>query len=191
MSNHSTSPSLSQLDQPASPADVLSLYQRLLPAPFLDHLRQQAQLRQNNRVYTLAVVMWLMICQWLHGHAPLDHAVLQLLRGLPADFWPKPCKRLLACRDKTGFLSSHTAVYNMARHQFPLSLVEPCCARIFEQLTAETAAALPQLGRRAFFFDGTSVQLPSSEALRQSYPPGSNQHGKSHWPLLRMLVAHD
>jgi hypothetical protein len=182
---------LSQLDQQISKADVLSLYQRLLPALFLEQLRQQAELRQNNRVYTLAVVMWLMICQWLHGHAPLDYAVLELLRGLPADFWPKPCKRLQACRNKTGFLSGNTAAYNSARQELPLSVVESCCDHIFGQLTAETAGAFPQLGRRAFFFDGTSVQLPPSEALRQSYPPGSNQHGKSHWPLLRMLVAHD
>jgi hypothetical protein len=27
--------------------------------------------------------------------------------------------------------------------------------------------------------------------LCQAYPLGSNQHGKEHWPLLRMLVAHD
>ncbi len=67
--------------------------------------------------------------------------------------------------------------------------MEACCDHIFEQLTAETPGALPR--QRAFFFDGTSVQLPPSEALRQSYPPGSNQHGCSHWPLLRMLVAHD
>jgi hypothetical protein len=76
-------------------AGALSLYQRLLPAPFLDLLRQQAKLRQNNRVYSLTVVLWLMICQWLQGHAPLDQAVLELLRGLPTSFWPNPVN---ACR---------------------------------------------------------------------------------------------
>jgi len=182
-----SSPSLSRTVQ----ADALALYQRLLPTPFLDHLRRQAKWRQNNRVYTLAVVLWLMISQWMQGHAPLDQAVLELLCGLPASFWPNPCKRLQAWRGKTGFLSGNTAAYNMARHQLPRSVVEQSCDHIFEQLTAETAGALPQLDRRAFFFDGTSVQLPPSETLRQSYPPGSNQHGQSHWPLLRMLVAHD
>jgi len=186
-----SSPSLSQTVPAASKAGLLCLYQRLVPAPFLDGLRRQAKLRQNNRVYTLAVVLWLMICQWLQGHGSLDRAVLELLRGLPASFWPKPCKRLQAWHRRTAPLSGHTAAYNKARHQLPLSVVEHCCDRIFEQLTAETGGGLPTLGRRAFFFDGTSVQLPPSEALRQSYPPGSNQHGESHWPLLRMLVAHD
>jgi hypothetical protein len=179
-------PSLHQTGHEAWKPDLLSLYQRLLPTTFLE-----AQRRQNKRVYTLQVVIWLMIGQWLHGHGSLDRAVLELLRGLPVGFWPHSCKRLQAWQTGTGHLSSNTAAYNKARHQLPLSVVERCCDHIFDQLTAETDGALPLLGRRAFFFDGTSVQLPSSQALRQSYPPGSNQHGASHWPLLRMLVAHD
>ena len=187
----STSSSLIPSDPRPENAGALGLYQRLLPHSFLEVLCQQADLRQNNRVYTLGVVLWLMICQWLQGHAPLDYAVLELLRGLPASFWPQPCKRLRALQLHTGFLSGNTAAYNKARHRLPLSVVESCCDHIFEQLTAETPSALPHLGRRAFIFDGTSVQLPPSPALHQAYPPGSNQHGASHWPLLRMLVAHD
>ena len=45
--------------------------------------------------------------------------------------------------------------------------------------------------RPAFFLDGTSVRMPYTEELVQAYPPTSNQHGQSHWPLIRMLVAHD
>ena len=179
------------MSSPFSQADVLSLYRRLAPAPFLQRLCRQAGLRQNNRIYTLAVVLWLMIGQWLEGHGSLEQAVLELLRGLPESFWPRPCKRRQAWRSKTRSLSSNTAAYNQARHRLPLSVVEHCCDHIFEQLTAQIAGLLPALGRRAFFCDGTSVQLASSPALRQAYPPGSNQHGASHWPLLRMLVAHD
>ena len=179
------------MSSPFLKADVLSLYQRLVPAPFLQRLCRQAGLRQNNRIYTLAVVQWLMIGQWLEGHGSLGQAVLELLRGLPASFWPRLCKRLQAWRSQTASLSSNTAAYNQARHRLPLSVVEHCCDHIFEQLTVQTAGVLPALGRRAFIFDGTSVQLAPSPALRQAYPPGSNQHGVSHWPLLRMLVAHD
>ncbi len=99
-----SSPSSLQPAPPEWKAGALSLYLRLLPAPVLDRFRHQAKLRLNNRVYTLAVVLWLMLCQWLQGHAPLDQAVLELLRGLPPSFWPKPCKRLQACRYKTGRL---------------------------------------------------------------------------------------
>ena len=172
-------------------AGALSLYQRLLPASFWDQLCRQQDLHQNNRVYTLAVVVWLMISQWLQGHAPLDRAVSELLRGLPASFWPNPCKRLLDCQRHKAFLSGNTAAYNTARQELPSAVVESCCDHIFKQLIAETRGYLPPLDRRAFIFDGTSVELPPTEDLRRAYPPGSNQYSPSHWPLLRMLVAHD
>ena len=35
------------------------------------------------------------------------------------------------------------------------------------------------------------MRMPHNEALCAAYPPGSNQNGDSHWPLLRILVAHD
>lgn len=171
-----------------SKADVLSLFQRLLPVGFWDALQRQTHLHPHNCVYTATVVTWLMVSQWIQGHAPLQDAVLELLSGLPADFWPRPCKRL---RTSTPYLSSNTAAYNNARQRLPQKLVESCCDHIFEQLTEQTEDALPRLDRRAFFFDGTSVDLPSTPALRESYPPGSNQFCQSHWPLLRMLVAHD
>jgi hypothetical protein len=170
---------------------VLSWYQRLLPAEFILRISQPAKIRQNNRVYTALVVMWLMIAQRLHSNGSLQSAVLELLRGLPASFWPRPCKRRQDWQQDPESLSSHTGAYNKARQALPVSIVEQSCDRIFEQLTAATDGRWPPLGRRAFFFDGTSVRLAHSEALRQRYPPGSNQHGESHWPLLRLLVAHD
>jgi hypothetical protein len=55
--------------------DVLSMFQRLLPAPFVQRLQQQAGIRQNNRVYTSLVVLWLLMVQRLHGGASLETAV--------------------------------------------------------------------------------------------------------------------
>ena len=66
------------MSSPFSQADVLSLYRRLAPAPFLQRLCRQAGLRQNNRIYTLAVVLWLMIGQWLEGHGSLEQALMAL-----------------------------------------------------------------------------------------------------------------
>jgi DDE family transposase len=172
-------------------ADALSLYQRLLPAQLLQQLQMQAGIRRNNCVYSFLVVMWLMIAQRLQNIASLETAVLQLLRGLPAGFWPRPCKRLLDWRQGHKTLSSHTGAYNKARQALPATLVEQSCDRIFQQLTAELDGTSPALPVRAFFVDGTSVRLAHTPELCQRYPPGSNQHGEAHWPLLRMLVAHD
>jgi hypothetical protein len=170
-------------------SDALSLYQRLLPATFFEPLAKHQ--RQNNRVYTFLVVMWLLIGQRLQPWASLQTAVLELLRGLPSSFWPQPCQRVQDWRNGRKSLSSHTGAYNKARLALPLIVVEQSCDRIFQQLTAHLDGTLPALGVRAFFIDGTTVRTAHSPALCRAFPPGSNQHGEAHWPQLRMLVAHD
>ena len=92
----------SQAANEAGKADALSLYQQLLPAEFLDQVRKKAGIRENNRIYTIPVVMWLMIVQRLQSNASQETAVLELLRGLPASFWPQPCKRLQEWRKVRG-----------------------------------------------------------------------------------------
>jgi hypothetical protein len=172
-------------------ADLLSLYLQLAPLKFFLQVRQQKQLRrQNNRIYTDAVVIWLMILQRLSG-ASMELAVLELLCTLPPEFWPRPCKRLKTKRGESKLgLSSHAGSYNEARQQLPLPLVEECSDRAFLQLIDQFAR--PAMGNRdAFFLDGSTMRMPDSAELRAHYPPTGNQNGKSHWPLLRIIVAHD
>jgi len=172
-------------------ADLLSLYMRLLPLEFFVQVRQQQQLRrQNNRVYTDAVIIWLMVLQRLCG-GTMEDAVLELLRSLPTKFWPQPCKRLQAKpEDSKEKLSSNTGSYNQARQELPLTIVEHCGDRTFLQLMERFGR--PATGARdAFFLDGSSMRMPSSPQLRAQYPPTRNQHGQSHWPLLRIIIAHD
>jgi putative transposase len=186
-------PPTAKLDASAVGAsqDVLALFQQLLPAEFVSAALQQAEVRENNRVYTSAVVMWLMIWQRLQSQSTLETAVLELLRGLPASFWAQPCKRLTQAAEEGGTkLSNHTGAYNQARKDLSLPVVEQCCDHVLEQLMAAEMA--PSGARRpAFCLDGTSVRMPHTAELVQTYPPASNQHGQSHWPLIRMLVAHD
>jgi hypothetical protein len=173
------------------PEDVLSLYLRLLPAKFFVQLRQGEKLRrQNNRVYTDAVVIWLMILQRLMGNGTLETAVFELLRGLPSEFWPRPCQRLQSKRGAGKKLSSNTGSYNQARQELPLTIVEKGMDRTFLQLM-EQVRRPASAKRDAFFVDGSTMRMPDSVALRALYPPTSTQHGESHWPLLRIVVAHD
>ena len=175
----------------SAPADLLSLYLRLLPVEFFAQVRKQNQLPcQNNRVYTDGVVIWLMILQRLSGGS-METAVLELLRTLPSEFWPQPCKRLQArSEDSKARLSSNTGSYNQARQELRLTIVEQCGDRAFLQLIEQLdtpATARPG----AFFVDGSSMRMPDSPDLRAQYPPTGNQKGQSHWPLLRIVVAHD
>ena len=134
--------------------------------------------------------MWLLITQRLCGGA-LEDAVLELLRGLPASFWPRPCKRLRQWWEGGKSPSSHTGAYNQARQALPLSTVQQSCDRIFEHLVVRSQPTGSGPATHVFFLDGTSMRLAHSPALCQLYPPGSNLHGEGHWPLLRVLVAHD
>ena len=88
-------------------------------------------------------------------------------------------------------MSTNTDAYNNARQKLPLQAVEEFADNAFAQMTACTNGSLPAIARRAFVFDGTTVRTTHTKALRQLYPPTSNQEGESHGPLIRMLVAHD
>ena len=157
----------------------------------MEQAYRQAGVRHHNRVYAPLVVMWLLLVQRLHAGAPLETAVLELLRGLPASFWPRPCKRIRNWQAQGQTLSSHTGAYNPARQALPLSVVQPSCDRIFEQLAARLAPTAGDQTTRAFVLDGTSLRMAHSPSLTERFALGSNQHGAGHWPVARMLVAHD
>ena len=157
----------------------------------MEHACQQAGSKLHNSVFNPLVVMWLLVWQRLHGAAPLEAAVLDLLQELPACFWPNPCKRVLDWQQSGKGMSGHSAAYNQARQRLPFSVVAQSGDRIFDQLMAHMAGLCAPVSRRAFLLDGTSMRMGSSPALAKSFPRASNQHGESHWPVMRVLVAHD
>ncbi|HWH67841.1 MAG TPA: IS4 family transposase [Candidatus Sulfotelmatobacter sp.] len=165
-------------------------FQELLPAHFLAQVEAEAGVKRNNSVYSPLVVLWLLVAQRLGGGASLGDAVLELLRGLPASFWPQPCKRIRDWREHGNAPSSNTGAYNQARQALPLSIVQKSCDHIFEQLVAELSRPAPD-SRRAFLLDGSSLRAAHTPELCAAYPPGSNRYGQSHWPVIRLLVAHD
>jgi hypothetical protein len=46
-------------------------------------------------------------------------------------------------------------------------------------------------GRRTFLLDGTTITLTPTRELKQAFPPATNQHGESVWPVALLLVAHE
>ena len=46
-------------------------------------------------------------------------------------------------------------------------------------------------GRRGFTLDGTTITLEPTPALKAAFPPATNQHGESVWPVALLLVAHE
>lgn len=135
--------------------------------------------------------MWLLMQQRLQGAASLESAVLDVLDHLPAEFWPDPCKRVLEWRESGKPVSGNTAAYNQARQRLPKAVVEQSCDLIFNRLMAQMAPDGSAAGRRNFVLDGSSMRLANSPAVNKQIPPSRNQHGENHWPVIRVLVAHD
>ena len=158
---------------------------------FLQRVQDQVGVRRNNSVYSPLVVLWLLVLQRLCGGVPLQAAVLELLRGLPAGFWPRPCKRIRDWQEHGKLPSTHTGAYNQARQALPGLVVQQASDRLCSELMVEMDRRSSAPAVRAFILDGSSIRLPHTPALCRSYPPGSNQHGEAHFPLLRVLVAHD
>jgi putative transposase len=47
------------------------------------------------------------------------------------------------------------------------------------------------LRRPIFVVDGSTLQLQHTPELVQAFPPGGNQHGDNHWPVMQVVVFHD
>jgi hypothetical protein len=132
-------------------------------------------------IYTPWVVVWLMVYQRLHGNASLSEAVTELFRikeHLP------PNRRIT---EET--LSTNTGSYSVARSRLHPEVAEAVCDHVFQTLLEGSAPSWQ--GRRVFVLDGTTSALASVARLRQEFPPATNQHRASPWPILHWAVAHE
>jgi hypothetical protein len=87
-------------------------------------------------------------------------------------------------------LSVNTSAYSQARSRLPLEAAEKVADVIFES-SLGAPQILPGLKGPLFLLDGTTRLLPHSQDLARAYPPARNQHGASHWSVIRVLVAHE
>lgn len=149
----------------------------------IDHQRVEAQQPLGPAtVYTTLVTVWLLIYQRLHAGASLADAVHHLLETDPQLL---PQNRRV--REET--LSGNTGAYSRARTRLKLEVAEAVAQHIFTSLMQSFPTVLS--GRRMFLFDGTTIALAPTPDLKAAFPPASNQHGVSDWPIAHLLVAHE
>jgi hypothetical protein len=129
---------------------------------------------------TAWVVIWLMIFQRLNAGGALSAAVRELLTGGVRKFVRQPVEEL----------SANTSAYSQARSKLPVTLVEKVSDMIFDSLR-DQLRSLPGLEQPMFLLDGTSIQLQHRPELLKRWPAARNQHGSSHWSVMRVVVAHD
>jgi hypothetical protein len=163
---------------------ILHLYQQVVTAALLQYLQKQAGMKVRRGIYSPRVVLWLMILQRLHAGASLDSAVQLLIQGAAGSLLD-PCRRVRRQR-----ISSRTGGYCQARRKLPKLLCRQVTEEIIEQLRQVlNRDATGQ--RNVFLLDGSSLELEHCPEILHAYPRAANQYGKSHWPVLRMVVAHD
>lgn len=161
---------------------LFGLFGKAVPPQFFDQLRERLSLPARG-IYSLGVVVWLMMWQRLEGRGSLTMAVQQVVQGALGDLVP-PERRVREQR-----VSSNTGALSRARKRLPLGVVEAVCDEIFAQLM-KPAEAGGDLIQRLFLVDGSSMRLPHTPSLVEAYPPGNNQHGEAHWPVIRLVAAH-
>jgi putative transposase len=166
-------------------SSVLELYQRTVCCGVLQYLEQQSGRRSKRGVYSAAVVLWLMMLQRLQGRGTLASAVQLLLQGAAGPLLAR-CRRVRRKR-----ISSRTGAYCQARQKLPKVLCKQVSQAIIERLREVLQAGEPNEPANVFVLDGSSLELEHEPALMRLYPPAHNQHGRSHWPILRVVVLHE
>lgn len=155
---------------------------KILPLSFFSSLKQDLEIIENSCIFTLRVTTWMMMMQRLSRSGTLDTAVGELLQGNGVELL-LPCKRV---REEN--ISANTGAYNQARQRMPVEAARRLARRSFEQLHEIQSGS--GLRDRLFLLDGSSIQLMHTPALLKVYPTAENQHGESHWPVMRVVVMH-
>jgi hypothetical protein len=162
---------------------ILQLYQHVITVSCMKLLQQQTGSKVRRGIYCTRVVVWMMMLQRLYG-TTLAGAVQLLIEGAAQPLL-EHCQRV-----RRWNVSSHTGGYCRAR----LRLSKLLCREVSQQILQHLRQMLdPDVGQQpcVFAIDGTSLELEHCPELVRAYPVAENQFGKNHWPVLRVVVAHD
>jgi hypothetical protein len=133
-------------------------------------------------VYTTLVTLWMVTLQRLGGGSSLEAVVKEVLthnRTLLPDN-----KRV-----REGTLSFKSGAYSRARQRLPIETVQSFAQAVSQSLIDLSPSWLE--GRRAYLIDGTTMTLEPTSSLIEAYPPATNQHGETVWPVMMLMVAHE
>lgn len=137
----------------------------------------------NSRmVYTNSVTLWMLILQRIGKGQSLSEIVTQVIDN-ERDLLPDN-KRV---RDDT--LADDTSAYSKARKRLPMDVIEDFSRQVCDYLGKTSEPIFG--GRRVFILDGTTITLPPTPALQKAFPPATNQHGTSVWPVAMLMVANE
>lgn len=125
-----------------------------------------------------------MIMQRLSGNGgTLAAVVSELVNGNGWDAL-EPCKRV-----REHSISISTGGFSQARMQVPVEAARRVSRQTFNQLYMVLRKE-DDLRHRLFLLDGSSIELAHTKEIKKEYGLAKNQHGESHWPVMRVVVMH-
>lgn len=157
---------------------AVELLRQLLPDEELNKLQPCGPAT----VYTTMVTVWMMILQRLGGGKSIQAVVKEVL-AYNCELLP-PNKRI-----REGTLSENSGAYSAARKRLKQGSIEFFAKRVCDSLIESSPPWFEN--QQAFIIDGTTVTLAPTDELRQAFPPITNQHGESVWPVAMLMVAHE
>ena len=170
--------------RPAKLTGAFERFRKAVPEAVVAQMLQGRSAFSRGGPLSAWVVVWLMIFQRLDAKGTLAAAVRELLLGTVWSFVRE------ADGEPAESLSANTSAYSQARSRLPLEVAEKVSDLIFESAWEELKT-LSGLDKPMFLLDGSSILLQHTPELVAAYPPQQNQHGVSHWPVMRALVAHE
>jgi hypothetical protein len=170
---------------------VFERYQQVVPEPALDELLRGQSAFSRDGPLSAWVVVWLIIFQRLHPKGTLSVAVRELLTGPVREFVRWPERQMGSAEGVSEELSANTSAYSQARSKLPLEVALQVSEWTFHSLQQQRPTAPPELNCPLFLLDGSTILQAHTPDLVKAYPPALNQHGASHWPVIRVMVAHD
>lgn len=163
---------------------LLPIYQVWLPMQVVRQLFDETRHRFYQRVLPPLLILWGFIFQRLNPDHTWDAGWSYLSSdAVRASFGLAP----LAPEKH----SESNSAYCQARQRLPWEVVQrilPLTAHACHETFGEQGL---WHGYPVNLVDGSTLGLPASPALMEHYGTASNQHGRSHWPLLRLVVGFD
>ncbi len=163
---------------------LLPIYQKWLPQDLIRQLFQETGHRFYERILLPLLVLWGFIFQRINP----DHSCDAAWSYLTSD----------PMRERLGLtpippekLSENNSAYCQARQSLPWAVVQhilPTTAHAFQDTLGEAGL---WRGYRVNVLDGSTLRLLATPELIGHYDVPSNQHGRSHWPTLRLVAGFD
>ncbi len=159
------------------------LLQELLSADSIVKELEGHNSANAKQVYTNSATIFALVLQRLQKGLTLKETVKKMIDE-HRDMLRSDNRRV---QERT--LSENASAYDQARRTIPLERVKDFCRLVCDRLADLCGDGFD--GKRVYILDGTTISLPPTKDIAEKFPPASNQHGQSAWPIMSLLVAHE